>query len=227
MVSSGAFHRGVWDGTAQPHLRHHYWAIDLIMYKGPLDVQSLSAPPLSDSFFVPLFSFFFSTPAPLPSQEEEAGEIMLIFPPCERLSHPSGERKKPIPGSKGKEEQGEKIMKRPWERFWGKAGEESTAQVITAAENRRDSPLLTQWEEGRAGDKCSGASSQRQQNLRFHTSACFCRARRKQQSQQTLTWASVSQPLVKEAKGGAQSDDARAWLVFEPLQIRHKITINA
>lgn len=76
------------------------------MYKGPLDVQSLSALPWQIPFFVSLFSFFFSTPATLPGQEEEAAEIMLISPPRERLSHPSGGRKKPIPGSRGKERAG-------------------------------------------------------------------------------------------------------------------------
>lgn len=83
------------------------------MYKGPLDVQSPSAPPLSDSFFVSLFSFFFSTPAPLPSQEEEAGEIMLIFSPVRGfLIHQVGEKSLFL-GPGGRKEQGEKIMKRP------------------------------------------------------------------------------------------------------------------
>lgn len=147
------------------------------------------------------------------------------FLPPVRLSHPSDGRKKPIPGSRGKERAGREDYEEAMREVLRKRQEKSQRQRWLLLQ-RTSVTLLTQREEGQAGDKCSGASSQRQENLCLHTSACFCRACRKQQSQQTLAGASVSQPLVKEAKGGAQNDDAWAWFVFGLLQIRHKITIN-
>lgn len=146
---------------------------------------------------------------------------MLIFFPRGRLSHPSGGRKKAYSWVQGEGKSRARRLWRGHERGSKERQEKSRRQRWLLL-RRTGVTLLTQWEEGQAGDKCSGASSQRQQNLCLHTSACFCRARRKL----SLTWASVSQPLVKEAKGGAHNDDAWAWIRVGLLQIRPKITIN-
>lgn len=89
------------------------------MYKEPLDVQSLSAHLGQIPFFVSLF-FFFSTPAPLPGQEEETGEIMF-FPPHERAAR--------------RKEEGEATRE-----FLKKSRKRVKGEVITAVENGRDSP---------------------------------------------------------------------------------------
>lgn len=194
------------------------------MYKGPLDVQSLPALPCQIPFCFHFLLFLLHSCNFTRSGGGSWWNNAHFFPPWEAFSSIRWEKK----AYSWVQGEGKSRARRLWrghERVSKERQEKSQWQRWLLLQ-RTGVTLLTQWEEGRAGDKCSGASSQRQENLCLHTSACFCRARRKQQSQQTLPWASISQPLVKEAKGGTQNDDAWAWLMFEHRNYKSGIKLQ-
>lgn len=175
--------RGWWS-MAELYCTNWGWDIDLIMYKVPLDVQSLLA-----CDYLILFLSLFSLPTPSVSFPLPASFLRPDFAPPSRLEKLV---KVPIPMSgflirQGKDYSNEKEWERQkeGEKFMRERREEAAREYQRYEQRRRDGSwevcvwltlLSRRAEEGQAGEKYSRISSQCPGKLFLHTSPHFCRA---------------------------------------------------